>query len=46
MTGFDNIILIASLLLGLGLWMLLPRGSTRGNAFGLVLHHRHPRFLR
>ena len=37
MTGFDNIILIASLLLGLGLWMLLPRGSTRGNAFGLVL---------
>ena len=37
MTGIDKIPLIASLLLGLGLWMLLPRGSTRGKAFGLVL---------
>ncbi|MBA4020622.1 MAG: hypothetical protein C0483_25975 [Pirellula sp.] len=37
MTGIDNITLIASLLLGLGLWMLLPRGSSRGKAFGLVL---------
>ncbi len=37
MTGIDKLTLIASLLLGLGLWMLLPRGSTRGKAFGLVL---------
>ncbi|MGC3966843.1 MAG: NADH-quinone oxidoreductase subunit J [Pirellulales bacterium] len=37
LTLLDKLALVACLLLGLGLWMLLPRGSSRGKAFGLVL---------
>lgn len=37
LSTIDKLALVACFLLGLGLWMLLPRGSSRGKAFGLVL---------
>jgi len=35
--NLDVLLLVACGLLGLGLWLLLPRGTPRGTAFGLLL---------
>ena len=37
MNNLDVLLLVACGLLGLGLWLMLPRGTPRGTAFGLLL---------